>query len=658
MRCVHLSHSLPVKRGFALFLTHLNPRFLAMSEASDSDENDPVHGQAAEPDASIDADDRSTERDLIAELGEEVEPELEEEDVPDEVRSEVAVGATESGIATNNSLRALSRAARSFLLYEPRNKAIRDFLQDYRENMLATLAAHGSMSLDIRPFEMTRDGEVVYLERDRERSLAFRLFRDGVRRITIEPGVVWEELLRLLEILSIRYTGIRQSEDDIVTLLWKAGFKSIGIVAVEGFVPEEERPEGSLADQIPVSSSGKKRKRKKRRSGIVHVEAPNDFDHPLPNHEKKREPQWVDLDEGQLKDLAAEADSLHLPATSVRLIGRLLGVVADPLDPTDLSDISPLVNEIRDFLLSEGQLEYLTELVRVVEAHRSIDEEKMDAQLARFADTRALRRILQSVSKGSEAVPPELIELLEMVPSDHLEHLMDLLVEERGAASRRLTRMLIERFVRETWDPGFVYERMHSESPGVLCDILRATSRALPDKTLGEAVQLSAHESLEVQMEVLWVLGRADEENLVETTFLQMMSSPHLEVRIRVLDYFKDYGSERVFEPTAELVKRLSTRGISDRECQAAGSVLALVKPDEAKSMLKAWIKPPGVFKRWVEMPGAQALQRTAIYGLAEIAGDDVDKVLRWLSERCSEDVYQLCMKTLVQRRKEGLGRA
>ena len=620
-----------------------------MSDPSDTDAQD--DDGAVQPEEGGAQAEFPQERDLLAELDEEEEDDG-QDDIPEEIRYEAAVGATEAGIGTNNALRALSRAARSFLLYEPRNQAIRDFLQDYRENMLATLAAHGTMALDIRPFEMTREGEVVYLERDRERSLAFRLFRDGVRRITVEPGVVWEELLRLLEILSIRYTGIRQSEDDIVTLLWKAGFKSIAIVAVEGFVPEEERPEGSLADQAQMGV-----KKRKRRIGLTHVDVPVDFDLPLPIFEEKSEPVWSVVPPDRLTALSTEADSQNLPTISVRLIGRLLHVVADPLDPTSLDDVAPLINEIRDFLLSEGQLEHLTELARLVESHRDIDVEAIDAQLNRFADTRALRRILQSVSKGSEAVPPDLIQLLEMIQSDHLEHLMDLLVEERGSASRRLTRMLIERFVREAWDPSFVFERMHAESPGVLCDILRATSRALPDKVVAEAVQLSNHSALEVQMEVLWVLGRADEEELVEATLLQMLSSQYQEVRVRVLEFFKDFGSEKVFQPTVDFVKRLSTRGITDRECQSAGDVLAAVSPDLAKPILKEWIKPPGMFKRWVEMPGAQALQRTALYGLNDIPGEDIDKTIRWLSDRCGEEIYKLCMKTLVHRRKGGVNR-
>ncbi len=584
-----------------------------------------------------------------ADANPEEEPE-EEEELPDEIQYEAAVGGSAKGIATNNALRALSRAARSFLLYQPRNKAIRDFLQEYRENMTTTLSAYGPMQLDIRPFEMTRDGEVVYLERDRERSLAFRLFRDGVRRITLQPAVAWEELLRLLEILSIRYTGIRQTEDDIVTLLWKAGFKHIGIVAVEGFVPDEEQPEPDMLSDVPVV----KKKRKRRRT-VAQVDAPSDFDLPLPNFEEKGEPVWRAVSPETIVALAREPDSRNLPVLSVQLVSRMLEVVADVTDPTDLDDVMPLIREVRDFLLSEGQLQHLTELVRVVEARRDVDTERMDAALSKFADTRALRRILQSVGKASESVPPELIELMDLVPADHLQYLMDLLAEERGAASRRLTRMLIERFVKETWDPSFVFERMHREEPGVLCDILRATSRALPEKVLGEAIQLTEHSALEVQMEVLWVLERADDEELVEQTMLRMLNSSFSEVRVRILNFFQTYGTAAVFPVTKELVENRSTRGITHRECEAAGLVMAAVAPDESKPVMMAWLKPPGVFKRWVEMPGAQALQRTALYGLAQVRGRDVDKVIRWLSERCGEEMYQLCMKTLVQRRKEGM---
>jgi hypothetical protein len=632
-----------------------------MSEASDTETPAPdpeKTGVPVEPEmvldepAGGDLEDQSAGDEGVDEgIGEETEgTEDGQEDVPEEIRYEVAVGASMEGIATNNALRALSRAARSFLLYQPRNQAIRNFLAEYRENMAATLSAHGPMELDIRPFEMTRSGEVVYIERDRERSLAFRLFRDGVRRISIQPEVAWEELLRLLEILSIRYTGIRQSEDDIVTLLWKAGFKHIVIAAVEGFVPEEEHPESMGTDLIPAS-----KRRKKRSKSVINIEAPSDFDLPLPAFDARKEPKWVAVSEARCQEIAAEVDSQHLPVVAVRLVARLLVVVADLTDPTSVEDVLPIIGEVRDFLLSEGQLEHLTELVRVVEAHRELDEKRIDAELSRCSDPRALRRILTSVGKASETVPPELLELLQMIPSDHLDHLMDLLTEERAAAPRRLTRMLIEHFVAETWDPSSVFERMHREEPGVLVDILRATSRALPERVFSEAVMLAEHNALEVQMEVLWVMGRADDEKVVETTLLQMLGSEYAEVRIRVLEFLTDFGSPKVFEPVSAMVKSRAIRGLSDRESQAAGTVMAVVDPQKAKPMLIEWVRPPGMFKRWVEMPGAQSMQRTALYGLTDLPGKEVDEVIRWLSERCAEDVYKVCMRTLVHRRKVGV---
>ena len=580
------------------------------------------------------------------------QPEIDDE-IPEEIRQEVAVGGTASGVATNNALRSLSRAARSFLLYEPRNQAIRDFLQDYRENMQAALQTYGTMQLDIRPFEMTREGEVVYLERERERSLAFRLFRDGVRSIKVEPEVKWEELLRLLEILSIRYTGIRQSEDDIVTLLWKAGFKHIGIVAIEGFAPDEELPQGGFASDLPQSQ----RKKKVRRKGVVQVEAPQDWDQPLPRFDEVGSVVWTDIDETRMSALVTESTSTNIPEVAIRLMKRLFLIVADPTDPMTLEDVAPVLNEIRDFLLSEGQLEYLTRLASLVEQNQSIDEEKMEKELERFADNRALRRIVQSVGKGSESIPPELLSLLRMIPGDPLSQMMDMLVEERGAASRRLIRMLIEHFAKETWDPRFVFDRMHSESASVLCDILRAMSRALPEQTLVEAVTLASHQSSEVQLEVLWVLGRADDEEMVEKTLITMMDSDFSEVRSRVLEHFELYGSAAVFDTVVNFVETRSTRRITNRECEISGRVLAAVDPEKAKPMLMAWIRPPGMFKRFVEMPGTQALHRTAVTGLGLLPGEDVDSLLRWLSERCGEEMYKLCMMTLVRRRKEWVNR-
>jgi len=150
------------------------------------------------------------------------------------------LGGSPSAKAANAAVLALTRAARSFTLYDPANKVVRSLIADYRDRFRAVLEGFGPLVLDVHPFELTVGREVVYFERDRERSLSFRLFRDGVRKMAFAAETTWDELQKLLQTLSIRYTGVRQQEDDLVTLLRKAGFENIRVAAIEGFVPEEE----------------------------------------------------------------------------------------------------------------------------------------------------------------------------------------------------------------------------------------------------------------------------------------------------------------------------------------------------------------------------------------------------------------------------------
>ena len=114
---------------------------------------------------------------------------------------------------------ALTKASRASLLYDADNEAVAGFLSELNDRFGQALR-HGELVLGVQPFEIVRDGRVVYRNPDREKSLAARLYNDGVRKLIFSTGLTWDELVRLVEILTIRFSGIRQQEDDIVTLIW------------------------------------------------------------------------------------------------------------------------------------------------------------------------------------------------------------------------------------------------------------------------------------------------------------------------------------------------------------------------------------------------------------------------------------------------------
>ena len=589
------------------------------------------------------------------------------------LREEEAVGGTGLARSINDGLRSLARAARSFLLYDPGNEAIRIFLDQYRADMLGAVAAvvragHGhGVDLAVRPFELTWEGEVVYLERDRERSLAFRMFRDGVRRLTLGPAVTWDELLRLLQILSIRFTGVRQQEDDIVTLLWKAGFQSIEIVAVEGFVPEDDAREVEVGGAPAVAGQGDEHvrttahRRAQRPAGETpseahtaasFVDAPADFDLPIPPPLEPGRVRPVEVPPEWLEELRHEAGSLSLPEHSVRLVHEMLQLVADPTDPTGWADVSPLVDEVRDFLLSEGQLEPLIRLVRAMEDLRAADPRQFDSVLAGFVDGRALKRIIRSIPAAHNQPPPDLLWLLDHLPGDHLSTCLEVLGSERNTSSRRIVRQLVERFIGQR--PDVVLGRMRLDEASVASDLLRAFCQAVPARAL-EAVAIAVERGdADLAFEALRVLERLDSGPALNEALMGMVGADMVEVRLRALEQIAGRRLLPLYPRLQETLVKRTRADMSPAEASAFGTTLVVLDPSRAAPQLVDWIRPRSFLKRVFHDPiGHKWLQWAAVSGLALVPGDEPEQAIRWLAERAGSDLAEHCSRTLARRRRE-----
>jgi hypothetical protein len=559
---------------------------------------------------------------------------------------EAQLGTSAAGRSVSAAIVALARTARSFLLYDPRNDAIRRFIEDLREKMTAALATVGSIVLEVRPFELALGDEVVYLERDRERSLAFRMFRDGVRRLTVREGATWDELLRLLEVLSVRYAGVRQNEDDIVTLLCKAAFQHIEVDAVEGFVPEDEDdPASEGAGRRGLATTG------------LHVDAPADRDLPLRPMAPPLELAWRAVAEADLEALRAEEASQALPASAARAVVEMLAVVADPTDPTTLADVAPFIGEVRDFLLAEGQLGPLKTIVTALAASAEAQPDDFAPLLATFGDKRAISRILHSVPTTVLEPPEELVGLLEMLPADHLTHLIDILGEERDEASRRLARQLIERYAPHR--PDDVLARLRVAEPAVACDLLQALARALPERAVEAADALARHSNDQVVFEAIRVLETAPAGPKVTRRLASLIESSSSEVRLRAVAALVRRGEFLVFGPIARFVEEHAATTLTTEEADALGEAMAQVAPEEALTLFTAWLRPKGGFlTRLMEAPRRHLLlQWTAVAGLAVLPGEEPETLLRETASRASEDLRRRCRAALAQRRRTGAER-
>lgn len=561
---------------------------------------------------------------------------------------EQTLGEDERTRCANDALRSLARASRSYLIYDPRNDAIKAFLQEVKETFDLYAQKYGDLELDVRPFEMVLNAKVVYLERDRERSLAYKLFRDGVRKVVIREDVSWDELTHLLEILSIRYVGIHMNEDDILTLLWKASFRNIDIEAIEGFTLDEE-------DDIDAGASGAAIAQYAA-AGDGADKAPRDFDLPAPILGDPVRTLWTDVSDDEMQALRGELSSSNLPERVIELTRTLLEYAADPTDPLDYETCRFYFQEIRDFMMSEAEL---SNLLTVLDLLRDfVDSAELDEQTARsvaalqssFTSPSALHRLLQGLPRNISRPPPEFKRLLELSGADPVPVLLDMLTEERVLHVRRFTSQLIELYMPARAEA--VLARYRESGGAVAADMLKILGAGAPAVAQQAFQELVRGGDTEVKLEFLsQVEADPEASSNVRSFLVLLMSAPEVEVRTRAMEVIAGRGERGAFKPVQSHAEACARKGDADEyELDVCGESLARINPRAAMELFNGWARPRGILG--LVMPRQLRLRRVAMTGLAVVPDEAAEALLRELATARDPDTSDTARAALVKRRR------
>jgi len=539
--------------------------------------------------------------------------------------------------AAHEAVVALTKAARSFTLYDPANKVVRKLIGEYREKNRHVLDTYGALNLAVHPFELRLGDEVVYTDQDRERSLAFRLFRDGVRRLTFEAETTWAELVRLLQILSIRYTGVRQQEDDLVTLLRKAGFKHIKLAAIEGFLPEEEQAEAALAG----GAQGRE---------ATRYDPPDRWDLPLPPLKEAAPLRYRPVSEKLLERLRAEESTETAATDAVRAVLELLGLAAE----TDLEAVTGFALEAREFLMVERRLALLVDLVRGVRIPLAAAPGAFESFVAAFLDEDTLRALVLGLPADTAQLPGPLAEVLEGAPPEVVGRLVDLLIAEGTGARAPLVRRLVTHACGLSTD--IIAARLsEAEGPSKVA-LLQLLAEVDPPAALQAAEEASRSDDGNVQLEALRLLQAVEFSPETARSLRHLVESPVEQVRLAALPVMAERGGPRV---TNTLVAHAEKRAesLSTAESTATGRAIAHSSPRAALDTFRGWLeaKGGGLLGRLVKMQAPATLQRVALAGLERIGGPEADGLLGLLAEK-GEDAVAAKASTAIERRQAGEG--
>jgi hypothetical protein len=512
------------------------------------------------------------------------------------------------------TLTLLARTARSFTLYDINNAAIRSFIDRLLQGFDAVLTADPEISLELSQFEMRWEGEAVYVDRDWERSLAFRLYRDGVRQLSFRCGFDWRDLAKLLEVLSIRYTGINQNEEDLVTLLWKADFEHLAIVAVRGFEPEE----GS-----DVSRSG--------RGSRGDISLPDDIDIPINATPQPREPEWLEVSPDIVLTLRDQVSPEALPDDCLRLVAIIERELSEALEPMAFEEVEHVFGEILDYFMSEARLQPLLTLARRARALYDgpspswdpLRKEGVFRVISTFSSVRNLRRIIQNLPADDHRLPREVVAILDLTSPDPLALAADVLAAERSPSGRAFGRQLVEHYGQGRFDwVRECYEQSHGD---VASDLLRVMSKLPGERNEVFFALQASNPEIEAQDEALHHLERMPYSGAIGRWVFDAYRKADAVRRQRLLAIMERSQDRRFVDLLADFVQERA-ESLSLAEAVNVGMVMGRLGLAEVLDRCDEWLKTSGLIRKTLSGPIAR--QVAAVAALGEVKGEVADEIL------------------------------
>jgi hypothetical protein len=310
--------------------------------------------------------------------------------------------------------------------------------------------------------------QTVYHQPSRQESFAWMLYKDGMRLLTLRPGVEDEEIIRFLHIASKARLLPQDAGDDLLTLLWEEQFQHIEYQFTEIITDSLAVLDPQMAD-LAAQDEAAARVVKEQVREDVNEKAPGavdleDFDSTLYFLEEQEvRALKTQVDEEYTRDirrasLDAVLDTFELqPATGVR------------------DDVLALLEMLFPNLLNRGEFRavaWLLRELRTVSARLAVVEPAQRQQLesfqTRLSEPAILSQLLQSLEEA-EALPDDedIGQVLGELRPEGLETMLIFVPRLKRPAIRRVLEASVDRLATANVDT-------------VLRILTRADSPALP----------------------------------------------------------------------------------------------------------------------------------------------------------------------------------
>ena len=369
-------------------------------------------------------------------------------------------------------MQVLSKGIRATQLYLPNNPVYQRAVDNIRAAFRQIWQATDDLVFDVGETDLRWEDNVVYSQEQRNESIAWTLYKDGVRSVAFKPGVEETEIVRFLGVLQQARNLQADAADDLLTLLWAQDFQLISYtfreLATENAVPIEaaetitSAPPTQLRQQVEQEAPPK-------REGLVSLE---DFDTTL-----------YFLEDSEIEYLKKDVEREYSQDLRRNVLAMLFDLLELQTYGTVRAELISIVENFIPYLLGAGDFRSVAFILRetravlqrareVIPEHRQV----LEGLPARLSQSESLSQLLQALDEATvHPTEEDLAELFQEFRPEALSTLMTWVAKLHEPYVRDLVGSAAARLAQA--NAAEVLKALASEDPAAQLEMVRLAGK-------------------------------------------------------------------------------------------------------------------------------------------------------------------------------------
>jgi len=547
----------------------------------------------------------------------------------------------------------LIKAIKAFRFYPPDNPTLKGLREQLLRKFQYFLNKYQSFVIQVGQYDLSYKGKVLYENRDVKTSLAFSLYKDGLREIRFLKHLEEWEVQGIIDILR-QSEQINPLEEDIVTMMWERDFVHIRYLATDEFLDEEPVVLPESVDQF--------RKRLVSKPLAHHVEISpggegseegTDWSESLSKVTEELSPFVTDQGvysltpdemEGLRRDVEAEVDRDF----AHNITDILFEILVLEKEPGPYQDAVRTLIKVLDGFLRLGQFVQATDLLKRVHLFLKSDglqgwqAEKIGQILLEAGEGARVARVGKIV-ESEEVRPEDVNTYLSLLQKNSIQPLVKLLGELKNSKARRVFCDALSEIGKDAIELFIPF--MEDRRWFLVRNIVYILGRIRKEESLPYIQKAFNHEDNRVRREAIQALGLISGQKAVG---LLMRALTDNDVRIRCMAAINlgKMGKKAGLIPLVEIVQSKDFYKREPVEIKAFFNGIGMAGSDEVVPVLQDLLRR----KSWFGRGKADETRIGAAHALAMIGTPDAIATLEEGKNSKDETLQDACTQALKSR--------